>query len=85
MAEQFDTRIQDIKFRIEKTKNKKAEATAKLELLRQQYGQKVKELNSLGILDLSNLPKLIEDKSKELKDLIDSVDAQLKVVESQIQ
>jgi hypothetical protein len=85
VVDNFDNRIQSTKFRIDAIKTKKAEANAKLELLKQQYDQKVKELKDKGVTDLSNLPKIIADKSKELEDLLESTDVQLKLIESQIQ
>ena len=85
IVENFETKIQSIKSRIETIKSKKAEATAQLTILKQQYDQKVKELKDLGIEDLSNLPKLISDKEQELQNLVESTDVELQRIELQIQ
>lgn len=77
-------RLASIQSRIDEINQKKLASQAELKVLKAQYDEKVKELASYGILDVSNLPATIstlraefETKMAELENQIGGIEAAL--------
>lgn len=77
-------RIENIKQRTDAINNKKLQAQAQVEVLQQQYNQKVEELKVLGVADLNNLPQTIQNLEQELEMLLSQAEVQLSQIEEQI-
>ena len=81
-----EQRIESIKTRAEAIKTKKVQAEAQLQILQQQFDQKVEELKQLGIIDLSNanINATIGNMEAELQTLLAQTEQSLTTIESSI-
>jgi len=77
-------RIENIKKRLEEINTKKVQAQAQLQILEPQYNQKAEELKKLGISDLNNIPKILDDMQKELEQLLQQAELNLTQLEAEL-
>ena len=78
-----EQRIEAIKVRTENIRTKKIQAEAQLQVLQQQYNQKVEELKLMGLTDLSNdnMNATILNMETELQVLLKQTEANVSSLE----
>ena len=79
-----EQRIEAIKTRTEDIKTKKVQAEAQLQILQQQYDQKIEELKQVGVTDLSNVANTVAQLEAELQTLLTQTEESLSLIEASI-
>lgn len=77
-------RIENIRNRVDAINNKKLQAQAQVQILQQQYDQKIEELKALGVNNLDDLPQTIQNLEQELQNILNQTENQLSQIEEQI-
>lgn len=75
-------RLASVQARIDSINQQKMAAQAELNVLKSQYDEKVKELATYGIIDVSNLPATIEILRKEFETKVAEAEAALTKIEA---
>jgi len=79
-----EQRIEAIKTRTEDIKTKKVQAEAQLQILQQQYDQKIEDLKQVGVTDLSNVVNTVAKLEAELQTLLTQTEESLSLIEASI-
>lgn len=79
-----EQRIEIIKKRTEDIRTKKVQAEAQLQILQQQYDQKVLELQQAGVTDLTNVANTVAKLEEELQTLLVQTEQSLSSIEASI-
>jgi len=77
-------KINSLQGRIDSLKNKKVAISTEIDILQNQYNEKLSELKELGITDPSILPDKISELEKEIEDAIANADIIISDIESKL-